>query len=96
MHGLIRQHPRLVFFHQTRAQQIGQGFPDLVISGPGGTLFRELKMPRGQLKPEQVTWKYNLIAGGEDYAIWLPADYESGLIETELSQVAVYRGKEGA
>lgn len=69
-----------------------QGFPDLQIIGPGGILFRELKTEAGMqpgkgLRPEQTTWRYRLTAAGQDWAIWTPKDLDSGLIESELSDV---------
>lgn len=70
----------------------GAGFPDLVIVGPGGVLFRELKTERGQLGPEQTLWGEALTAGGADWGVWRPGDMRSGRIESELSELRRARG----
>jgi hypothetical protein len=66
-----------------------RGFTDLMIVGPGGVIFRELKTeagmrPGARLRPDQTTWRYRLTAAGQDWAIWTPKDRASGLIESEL------------
>jgi hypothetical protein len=65
----------------------GKGFPDLVLVGSGGILFRELKTDKGRLKPEQVTWLRILKAAPADAEIWRPADLHSGRIEAELRAI---------
>jgi hypothetical protein len=62
----------------------GKGFPDLVIAGLGGQMFRELKSAKGVLSPEQVVWIGELTRGGADAGVWRPADLRSGRIEQEL------------
>lgn len=68
----------------TAVQGDGKGFPDLVIVGPGGVLFRELKSDIGRLSPEQKMWMYKLNEAGADFGRWRPADLHSGRIEREL------------
>jgi hypothetical protein len=69
-----------------------KGFPDLMVVGPGGVLFRELKtmdgMSRG-LRPDQVTWRDRLKAAGQDWETWMPLDLDSGRIEKELAAIEV-------
>lgn len=65
----------------------GKGFPDLVLVGPGGILYRELKTDVGRLKPEQVVWIRTLKAGGADADVWREADMHSGRIERELRAI---------
>ena len=60
------------------------GFPDLVIAGSRGVLWREIKSATGRLRPEQMDWLSRLNLGGADAAIWRPADLESGRIKDEL------------
>jgi hypothetical protein len=84
---LISQHRRLVWFHLTRPQRLGKGLPDLIVAGPNGVIWRELKVPPGTLTPEQVQWKWTLLASGQDWAVWLPADLDSGRITRELEQI---------
>jgi hypothetical protein len=71
------------------------GFPDLVLFGkmrPGrrrAVKWRELKTDdrRSQPNPAQVKFGAMLVAAGEDYAIWRPADLRSGLIQLELEAI---------
>lgn len=79
----------LLSFHSTDSRRdIGKGFPDLVIVGPRGVLFAEEKDGGGQLKPDQVTWKYRLLAGGARWVLWRPRDWDTGRIEAELRRIA--------
>jgi hypothetical protein len=60
------------------------GWPDLVIIGDRGVLWRELKVPPDRLTSEQRALGYRLQAARQDWAVWTPADWESGLIEHEM------------
>lgn len=73
------------------ANRVGasRGFPDLMIVGPGGVLFRELKTDIGMgagrgLRAAQTLWMYRLQAAGLDWEVWQPRDMASGLIGREL------------
>jgi hypothetical protein len=68
----------------------GKGFPDLVIVGPGGILYRELKTDVGRLSPEQVVWLRKL-AVVSDAGTWRPADLHDGTIERELKAIRKVR-----
>jgi hypothetical protein len=82
----------LLSFHSTDSRRdTSAGFPDLVISGQGGVLYRELKSERGRLRPEQLDWLSRLTQGGADAAIWRPSDMTSGRIKEELT--AITKGK---
>jgi hypothetical protein len=76
------------FNHRVAANQ---GFPDLMIVGPGGVIFRELKTLAGMgsdgLAPAQSIWRDRLKAAGQDWDIWTPADLDSGRIERELTAI---------
>lgn len=72
----------------------GIGFPDLVIVGPGGVLFRELKTERGTLGPEQRVWRDCLLAAGADWAVWRPVELTSGLIHNELKSISKPKGQQ--
>lgn len=52
------------------------GFPDVVIVGRRGILFRELKGPRGRLTDAQRGWLEDLRAAGADADVWRPGDLE--------------------
>lgn len=66
----------------------GAGFPDLVLVGRGGVLYRELKSAAGSLAPEQQVWLAALADAGADATVWRPVDWHSGRIGTELRAVA--------
>jgi hypothetical protein len=77
----------MLFHTHDSRRDLGAGFPDLVLAGPGGVLFRELKNDHGQLRPEQQRWRYRLLAGGTDYGVWRPDQWRSGFIEKELNAI---------
>jgi hypothetical protein len=64
-----------------------RGFPDLVIIGPGGVLWRELKVPPDDLRSEQRALGYTLQACWQNWAVWTPADLDNGRIEEELASI---------
>ena len=73
------------------------GFPDLLIAGPGGIAFRELKTRVGILSPAQKHWR-RVLAGGAVFSladfpiadVWRePDDLISGRIENECQLLAV-------
>ena len=68
-----------------------KGFPDLVIAGPRGTVFAELKDNRKSLTPDQRQWGSVLDKGGELWFIWRPRDLESGAIQKALDSIALHR-----
>lgn len=56
----------------------GKGFPDLVLVPPPGhgrVIYRELKSPGRRLDPDQEVWRDRLLAAGENWAVWYPADW---------------------
>jgi len=64
-----------------------KGWPDLVIVGPGGVLWREVKTARDRLSAQQWDWSRRLLLSGQDWAVWRPADYPETIRE-QLSQLA--------
>ena len=76
---------RLLCFHDHDARRNIRGFPDLVIAGPGGVIWAELKTPAGELSSDQAQWKWTLIGAGQNYKIWRPADWTTGRIMQELA-----------
>jgi hypothetical protein len=69
--------------HDSRLCEGTPGFPDLVIAGPGGILFRELKSGTGETTPGQELWLWTL-NGSLRTSVWRPADLEAGIIRAEL------------
>ena len=66
----------------------GPGFPDLVIAGRAGVLYRECKTERGNLTPEQRLWGDVLKQAGANWRVWRPRDRLDGSIGRELAAVA--------
>ena len=86
--GLVRQWPQLTIQHFPTAFDCwSPGWPDLVIVGPGGVLWREVKTARDRLSPRQWDWGDRLITAGQDWAVWGPADYPENARE-QLSRLA--------
>lgn len=78
----------LLHYHTYRSQRSEPGFPDSVIVGPRGVMFRELKSDTGRPDPEQVRWLSALRTAGSDAGIWSPQDRRSGRILNELNWLA--------
>jgi hypothetical protein len=72
----------------SRRCQGRRGLPDLIIAGPRGVLFAELKDNGGETSANQDRWLLTLHGGSVPYAVWRPADWESGLIEAMLRELA--------
>ncbi|GAA0287225.1 hypothetical protein GCM10009527_098170 [Actinomadura nitritigenes] len=81
-HGLM-----LRAFHVPDARGMTRGLPDWIIIGRT-VLWRELKSAHGGVRPEQWAIGDALLAAGEDWAIWRPADLASGRILAELQHAA--------
>ncbi len=65
-----------------------KGFPDRMIFGPGGVLYRELKAPGARVRAAQQQWHRRLSRAGQDVAVWKPADWHAGRIRAELERLA--------
>lgn len=71
-----------------------KGFPDLVIAGRRGIIFRELKVD-SETSAEQDLWGWALQRGRATtdsrvltWGIWQPGDLEHGVIKFELEVIA--------
>lgn len=64
------------------------GFPDLVIAGAGGVLFRELKTETGTVTVPQRLWIDRLSVAQVNVAVWRPDDLRSGLVDSEIREVS--------
>lgn len=69
----------------TRSQP---GWPDLVLAGWHGTLFRELKTAFQEPTSEQREVGYRLQASGLDWALWRPRDLDDGTVKRQLEAIA--------
>jgi hypothetical protein len=95
--GELERHVRILIrdlglkgFHVwgLHARRASEGFPDWVIAGPGGVIFRELKRDGGRVSKAQKDWLVTLTRGGADANVWWPADLVSGRIARELAALA--------
>jgi hypothetical protein len=87
----IRQHclaRDILRFHVRDARGMTRGLPDDILIGHrGSVLWRECKSSTGTLSTEQRQIRNRLLALGEDWALWRPADLRSGLIVAELEAI---------
>lgn len=77
---------RLRWFHDNDARRNREGFPDLVISGPGGVVFAELKSTKGRISTAQQDWHDSLSQTHEHVYFWRPEDWPE--VERILKQIA--------
>lgn len=70
----------LMAYHTYDSKRSVSGFPDLVVVGERGVLYRELKTDKGRTSAYQVQWLAALTAAGEDAKVWRPADFESIIV----------------
>jgi hypothetical protein len=75
-------------FHPFDSRKSDRGWPDLVLVGPGGILYRELKTETKSPTPAQQAWLDVLSAAGGNAACWRPSDLLSGRIAKELTAIA--------
>lgn len=86
--AMVRDLGLLAFHAADSRRSWGRGYPDLTITGRGGTIFRECKTEAGSLSPEQRQWGDTLKRGGGNWAVWRPRDLLDGSIGRELAAVA--------
>lgn len=87
-HGVLNFHP----YDSRRSEP---GFPDLVLVGRGGVLFREIKIETGRVATMQKFWLASLTAAGQDAGIWRPSDWPNRILSEirALGRVTVPRPK---
>jgi hypothetical protein len=91
---------RLLWHHCTSSTRCRgrRGLPDMVIVGPRGHLFRELKGADGETTSDQDLWGWSLNRSarpGEHidatislWSGWWPGDWHNGRIRKELEAIA--------
>lgn len=78
---------RCLVYHTRDSRRSVKGFPDLVIVGRRGVLYRELKLDTTQVTEEQQQWLSRLALAGQNAAVWRPNDWPHHIFE-ELRAVA--------
>jgi hypothetical protein len=79
--GLFGYHPR-------NSKGSAAGWPDWVIIGRAGILYRELKSEAGTLSPEQRRVGELITRAGGNWAVWRPRHLVDGSIGRELADLA--------
>lgn len=82
------RHLGLLYYHTHDSRRSQPGFPDLVIVGPGGVVFAELKNAKHQTTPEQDDWLRRLTEAGAVAVLWRPAQWQDQTIALLLRQLA--------
>src|SRR5215469_3352029 len=75
-------------YHTFDSRKSPSGFPDLVLAGPGGVLFRELKRQDKKPTAAQQEWLTVLTQAGQDAGVWRPSSLLSGQVAHELTAIA--------
>jgi hypothetical protein len=74
-------------YHAHQPQRDNPGFPDLVLLGPNGARFSELKTATGRLSTAQADVGALMRRAGLQWAVWRPADLHNGLIQREIDAI---------
>lgn len=78
----------LFHYHPHSSRRSAPGWPDSVIIGAGGILYRELKTEAGVLSPEQRRVGELITRAGGNWAVWRPRQLLDGSIARELTDLA--------
>ena len=62
-------------WHDNDSRRNAAGLPDLILLGPGGLAFAELKKQKGRVSPEQQGWLDGLTRVGVPAYLWRPSDW---------------------
>lgn len=82
----------LRWHHEVDSRRSKSGFPDLVIVGPYGLLFAELKKEDGKVSPEQSDWLGDLRHAGVLAFVWKPSNWDRVVLELDILAGAKRRG----
>jgi hypothetical protein len=63
-------------YHTFDSRRSPAGFPDLVVVGPHGVVFAELKAEKGKTSPQQDAWLSELSAAGATALLVRPRDFD--------------------
>lgn len=73
-------------YHTYDSRRSQAGFPDLVIVGPHGVIFAELKSTKGRVSVTQQEWLDRLAAADARVHLWRPEDWP--VVENELTALS--------
>jgi hypothetical protein len=85
-------HREQVLFHHCLDSRkcSGAGLPDLIIAGPAGLIFREVKVsPLDTPTSEQKAWLYMLQASGQGARVWTSVDLNDGTVAEEIKAISL-------
>lgn len=77
---------RLMWYHVPDSRRSNAGFPDLVIVGPRGMLYAELKAQNGRVTKDQHRWLDGLENAGAEVHVWRPSQWRE--VERRLLEIA--------
>lgn len=77
----------LLVYHTHDSRGSRKGWPDLVVAGPGGVIFRELKIPPRKPTMEQQRWLDLLTQLGDDATVWTPEHWRTGEIAQTFARL---------
>lgn len=75
-------------FHVRNSRGMAAGWPDDVLVGAQGILYRELKSEHGVLSAEQREVGEAIRRGRGNWRVWRPSDLVAGRIAAELTEIA--------
>ena len=88
---LLDEYAASLAWHHCRDSRLcdgGSGVPDLIIAGPRGVLWAEVKPGSWSgLRPRQTTWKHMLLASGQRHVVWTQADLDNGIVREDLDSI---------
>lgn len=70
----------LLAYHTHDSRRSNPGWPDVVLVGARGVLFRELKAEQGRVSPMQKFWLQALDLAGANSGIWRPEDWPTRIV----------------
>lgn len=74
-------------------RQTGSGWVDAVVLGDYGALFIELKSSDGRITKAQIKVASLLRRAGLTYRLYLPSDFEHGIVRMDLQQLKRAQGR---
>ena len=89
----VQHRVKVHHFHAVDSRRSTPGWPDSVIVGPHGALFRELKTQKEQPRPAQQVILDQLAAAGLDVGVWRPEDWLTHRVHREILAVAWPEGE---